>query len=218
MRTGWPDDAPTLELLQPDIARAAGEVRPWSPSQVPGVGATFVASDGDALFAAAVVFEGGTRRAAAVAAGTSPHPYVPGLLALREGPVLERAVRALDVVPDVVLVNATGRDHPRGAGLALHLGWVLDLPTIGVTDRPLVATGSTPGLHTGQTSPLRLGDRVVGARLRVRTGVRPLCVHAAWRTDAEVAVTVVRSHVRRARTPRPLREARRLAREARARS
>src|SRR2546425_8294960 len=39
--------------------------------------------------------------------------------------------------PDVVLVAGAGKDHPRRAGLALHLGAVLDVPTVGVTDDPL---------------------------------------------------------------------------------
>jgi deoxyribonuclease V len=41
-------------------------------------------------------------------------------------------------------------------------------------------------------------------------------VHAAWRTDADVAVEVVIRASRRHRTPEPLRHARRLARLARA--
>jgi deoxyinosine 3'endonuclease (endonuclease V) len=44
------------------------------------------------------------------------------------------------------MANASGRDHPRGAGLALHLGAVLDQPSVGVTDRPLLATGQEPGV------------------------------------------------------------------------
>jgi hypothetical protein len=71
-------------------------------------------------------------------------PYLPTMLALREGPLLEQALRALPVAPEVLVVNATGRDHPRGAGLALHLGAVLGLPTVGVTTRPLVAQGIWP--------------------------------------------------------------------------
>jgi deoxyribonuclease V len=35
----------------------------------------------------------------------------------------------------VLLVNATGRDHLWRAGLALPLGALLDLPTVGVTRR-----------------------------------------------------------------------------------
>ncbi len=54
--------------------------------------------------------------------------YGPGYLAAREGSMMEAVVRRLMaevVVPDVVLVDATGRDHPRHAGLALHLGAVV---------------------------------------------------------------------------------------------
>jgi deoxyribonuclease V len=39
--------------------------------------------------------------------------------------------------PDVLLVDATGLDHPRGAGLALHLGANLGVPSVGVTNRVL---------------------------------------------------------------------------------
>jgi deoxyribonuclease V len=35
------------------------------------------------------------------------------------------------VALDVVIANDIGRDHPRAAGLVLHLGAVLDLPSIG---------------------------------------------------------------------------------------
>jgi hypothetical protein len=84
------------------------------------------------------------------------------LLALREGPLLEQAVRALPTTPEVLLVNATGRDYPRRAGLALHLGAVLGLPTVRVTVRPLVAEGSRPADRRGAMAPLRLGGEVVG--------------------------------------------------------
>ena len=38
---------------------------------------------------------------------------MPGHLALQRGPLLEAAVRELEPTPDILLVNATGRDHPR---------------------------------------------------------------------------------------------------------
>jgi deoxyribonuclease V len=148
--------------------------------------------------------------------GAAGAPYEPGLLALREGPVLEAAARSLGTPPDVLLVDATGRDHPRRAGLALHLGSILDLPTVGVTHRPLLAKGDDPSDEQGATSPLVLGDETVGAWLRTRPGTRPLAVHAAWRTDPETAVSVVLEALLGHRTPEPLRLARTLARELRA--
>jgi deoxyribonuclease V len=57
------------------------------------------------------------------------------LLALRDGPLLEAAVRTLPPMPEVLLVNVTGRDHPRGAAPALQLVAVLGVPTGGVTQK-----------------------------------------------------------------------------------
>jgi len=142
-------------------------------------------------------------------------PFVPGLLALREGRLLQQAVRQLKNPPDVLIVNATGRDHPRRAGLAVHLGAACGLPTIGATDRPLIAVGAEPGSEAGAATELRLEGELVGYRLRTHAGARAVVVHAGWRTDAETARTVVLSVTGRGRTPEPLGEARRLARTSR---
>jgi deoxyribonuclease V len=163
-----------------------------------------------------------THRRRLLAGVTSSGPaggsYLPTLLALREGPLLEQAVRALPIAPEVLVVNATGRDHPRRAGLALQLGAVLGLPTVGVTSRPLVAQGDWPADRRGATAPLRLSGEVVGCWIRTRAGAKPVAVHAAWQTDAQAAVQVVLAATRRARTPEPLRRARTLARTLRAHS
>lgn len=143
--------------------------------------------------------------------------YVPGLLALRQGPILGAAVGALAVAPDVMLVDATGLDHPRGAGLAVHVGAVCDMPTVGVTHRPLLAIGGLPVLRRGAYTPLEVDGRRVGYWVCTRTGVRPVVAHAGWRTTPETAVAVVLgASTEAARTPVPLHEARRVAREARA--
>ena len=113
-------------------------------------------------------------------------------------------------------MNATGRDHPRRAGLALHLGARLEIPTIGATAQPLIARGDLPADEPGALGLLRIEDEVVGCWLRLKRGVRPLAIHQGWRTDLETAVAVVTSVTRDARTPEPLRQARRAAREARA--
>jgi deoxyribonuclease V len=112
--------------------------------------------------------------------------------------------------------DATGRDRPRRAGLALHLGAILDLPTVGVTHRPLLAEGDRPRAERGAQCPLRLGEEIVAYWLRARAGTRPLAVHAAWRTDSDTAVAVALASLGRSRTREPLRAARLRARTARA--
>lgn len=221
----WPRTSADLVAAQEALARATPA--PWlpDPSGVRMAAGCFVCfargktgrgQAGDAGWAGAALLADGRLVDAAAVRGAAGAPYEPGLLALREGPLLEAAVRALRLRPQVLLVNATGRDHPRRAGLALHLGARLDLPTIGVTSRPLLASGAAPADTPGARSPLLLDGEHVGYWLRVRPGVRPLAVHAAWRTDPDVAATVVLALVGPALTPEPLRQARRAARDARA--
>jgi len=59
-------------------------------------------------------------------------PYIPGLLAFREGPAVLRAIRAFRAKPYVCLVDAHGLAHPRKFGLACLVGVALNRPTIGV--------------------------------------------------------------------------------------
>jgi deoxyribonuclease V len=221
---GWPATDAELVSLQRELAALAGSAEPWRPHGDDLLaGGAFVASSSSAgpgpehAWAAAVAVERGVTVASAVVAGEPAAPYAPGLLALRQGALLERAVRALGRAPDVLLVNATGADHPRGAGLALHLGWALDVPTVGVTDRPLVAQAGEPAPAAGSWEPLVLEGREVGAVVRTREATRPVVSHAGWRTDPEVAREVVLRLVEGGRTPGPIRRARHLARVARAR-
>ena len=220
----WPATADQLIETQHVLAAATPE--PWHPNGAPlAIGACAIVfprgltgrgARGDRAWAAATVLRRRRVVAEATVDGEAAAPYVPGLLALREGPCLEAAVRALTLTPDVLLVDATGRDHPRRAGLALHLGAVTGLPTVGVTHRPLLAQGAWPEDERGAHAPLTLDESVVGAWLRTRRGARPVAVHPGWRTTLAVAIDVTLHASLGHRTPEVLRHARHLARIARA--
>jgi deoxyribonuclease V len=220
----WPADADSLITLQGSLAKGPMPALEFDPAApIAGCyvcfarGGTGAGAAGDPAWAAAALTRRSRRQSTAVVTtGEAGAPYLPGLLAMREGTLLEAAVRALPFPPAVLLVDGTGRDHPRRAGLALHLGAALGLPTVGVTHRPLLAVGDWPGPERGAISPLLLEGETVGYWLRTRAGTRPLAVHAAWGTDPDLAVEVVLAATRRARTPEPLRAARRAARRARA--
>ncbi|ABN70030.1 Endonuclease V [Staphylothermus marinus F1] len=66
-----------------------------------------------------------------------PIPYVPGLLAFREAPAYISAVLKLRHEPDIIFVDGHGLSHPRGLGIATHIGLVLDKPSIGVAKKKL---------------------------------------------------------------------------------
>jgi deoxyribonuclease V len=218
----WPGSEE--ELVEVQLALAAARPEPWRPerSDTPaggcflcfGRGKVGAGARGDPGWAGAALLREGSS-VTAVATGEAGAPYEAGLLALREGPLLEQAVRALPQLPQVLLVDATGRDHHRRAGLALHLGAVLDVPTVGVTHRPLIAEGAWPPDARGARAPLLLDGELVGFWVRTRPGTRPLACHAAWRTEPETAVEIALAFTGQRRTPEPLRQARTAARRAR---
>jgi len=220
----WPVDTESLVAAQKELAVA--EPDPWRPPDGPLLvgacwvcfprGLTGAGSAGDAAWSAAVVMRDARVVEQKVDTGVTGAAYEPGLLALRMGPLMEQALRALDTRPDVLMLDAGARDHPRRAGLALHLGAVLDLPTVGITHRPLRAEGEWPADRRGATSPVRIDETVVGCWVRTRPGTRPLVVHPGWAVDLDTAVEVVARVSTGRRTPEPLRQARHLARRARA--
>jgi deoxyribonuclease V len=223
MGRAWPGSADELEREQQELAaRAWPAPLEGPPRLLAGCfvcfprGPTGRGAAGDPSWAAAALVRGGRLAGDSVVAGEAGAPYEPGLLALREGPLLEAAVRELPEPPDLLLVDATARDHPRGFGLAAHVGAILELPTAGVTHRPLMAEGAWPGEERGAASPLVLDGRQVGCWLRTLADARPLAVHPGWRVTLDRAVAVVLDSTHRTRTPEPLRQARRLARVARA--
>jgi len=219
----WPADAASLIAFQRELAGATPQ--PWEPDdrgfRTGGCWVCFPrglsgpGAPGDAAWAAAVTMVGTRSVSEAVTEGAAGAAYRPGLLALRLGPLMEQALHALEHTPDVLLVDATSRDHPRRAGLALHLGEVLAIPTVGVTHRPLAARGEWPEDRRGATSPLLLDGEIVARWVRTRAGTRPLVVHPGWRIDPTTAVDLVLATSVR-RTPEPLRRARHAARIRRA--
>jgi deoxyribonuclease V len=231
----WPADAEALVALQERLRVEAAAVRtadPWRPApRTLLAGGCFIAyptgtagvgGAGDRAWIAAVTWRADTGTVVddVLRTATVPAAYSPGLLALREGPALAAAVAVLDPAPDLLLVDATGADHPRRAGLAVHLGAVLGIATVGVTHRPLVARGDPPSVSVrGATSALRLDAEEVARWVCTRTRTRALVAHAGWRTDPATAVAAVLATSTGARrTPVPLALARTAARTARARA
>ncbi len=62
-------------------------------------------------------------------------PYIPGFLGFREADAIISALKMIENMFDVLMVNGHGILHPRGFGLASHVGLLVDTPTIGVAKR-----------------------------------------------------------------------------------
>lgn len=134
-------------------------------------------------------------------------PYIPGLLTFREGPPLLAAFAKLCHVPDLVIFDGQGIAHPRGLGLASHMGLLLDMPSIGCAKTRLWGSCGELGEKAGDRVPLTYEDSVIGSVVRTRTGVKPLFVSQGHRVSLQKAVDVVISSCRGYRLPEPVRNA-----------
>jgi len=150
------------------------------------------------------------------AAGECPFPYRTGLLSFREVPILAEAFRSLKSKPEVILVDGQGIAHPRGLGLASHLGLVLEVPTIGAAKSRLIGEGQEPALAAGASSPLIYQEKKVGLILRTKTGVKPLYLSPGHLITLEESLEITLGCLTTYRIPQPLRRADRLSRQLRA--
>ncbi len=144
--------------------------------------------------------------------GQVTFPYRPGLLSFREGPILIRAFQKLKRKPDLMIFDGQGIAHPRGFGLACHLGLWLDIPSIGCAKTPLLRGFDLPGSSKGSYGWILKDGKKVGAVVRTREGVKPVFVSPGHRIDLPSSIHLVLQSCRGFRLPEPLRRAHRLSR------
>jgi deoxyribonuclease V len=101
-------------------------------------------------------------------------PYIPGLLSFREAPALLQAFAQLETTPDVLVFDGA---HPRGLGIASHMGLLLDTPSIGCAKSRLTGRYQEPPPEQGAHTPLYgPRDTPLGAVLRTKAYTRPVFV------------------------------------------
>lgn len=151
-----------------------------------------------------------TPLATAAATERATMPYIPGYLGFREVPALlvawQRLATTPDLVPDLVMVDGHGVAHPRGLGIAAHLGALLDVPAIGVAKSVLVGRPAAPlPEEPGATVPLLWKGRRLGTVLRTKRRSNPLIISTGHRVGEASAVEWVRRCLRGYRLPEPTR-------------
>lgn len=139
--------------------------------------------------------------------GTVGFPYIPGLLSFREAPILLRAFSLLKHPPDAVIFDGQGIAHPRGLGLASHIGLFLNLPSVGCAKTKLVGEHREVARDKGSWSWLEFKGKKVGAVVRTRENVKPVFVSPGHRMSLQTAVRLVLATSRGYRLPEPTRMA-----------
>lgn len=165
---------------------------------------------GEALVAAAVLWDKQEEAALEVAFARADEsdlfPYVSGYLSFREAPAYVAALAGLSQAPELLLVDGQGVAHPRGLGIAAHLGVHLDLPSLGVAKTRLYGRPQGElGEAAGSVVPLEGKGGPVGWVYRSRSGVKPLYLSPGHRLSLEGTLAFVRVLPARTKLPEPLR-------------
>jgi len=138
-------------------------------------------------------------------------PYIPGLLAFREGPAISAAVGHLEIEPDLFIFDGQGLAHPRRMGIASHMGVILDKPSIGCAKSLLCGEHGQVGPSLGDYSELYDHGDLIGAVLRTREGVKPVYVSIGHKVDLPTAIQYTLRCGGGYRLPEPTRWAHRVA-------
>jgi deoxyribonuclease V len=127
-----------LELLNNDGIETAGE-------RCLAIGTAFSELQKKAIAVGVEFKVGGTVRNTQVSCEVETQfPYIPGLLAFRVGPAISALLNEIGADYDTIIVDGQGIAHPRGLGLAAHIGIIYNVPTIGITRNSLFGEYSTP--------------------------------------------------------------------------
>ena len=211
---GWDGSTSAAREIQNQLAKKVVLTDDFGPLKlVAGVDVGF--EDGGKITRAAVVLlDAETLEPLGHALARIPTcmPYIPGLLSFRELPAVLQALDSLDQTPDLIFSDGHGIAHPRGLGIAAHLGVVTGLPTIGVAKKILTGLHQPLGEQRGnQVDLLDKAGKVIGTVLRSKDKVRPLIISPGNRVSLESAPQLVMRYVTRYRLPEPTRLADRLA-------
>ncbi len=211
-----------------DVERLPGGALTDEPPLIAGVDQAFL---DDRAVSAVVVRRAGETIARVGAVEPLAIPYVPGLLSFREGGPILAALAELSVDPDLLLFDGSGRIHFREAGLATHLGVVLDCPSVGVAKSLLCGTPerSVDRLQTGERVPVLADEDVsapdgetIGYAVQTRQyesssrWINPLYVSPGHRVSAATAATVTARCATAYKLPEPTRLADKYAEELKA--
>ncbi len=135
-------------------------------------------------------------------------PYIPTFLSFREIPALLEVLEKLKTDPEIFIFDGQGIAHPIGVGLAAHIGFVIEKPSVGCAKSHLYGTYEDPPNIKGSYTFLKeKTGEVIGVCLRTRKNVKPLFVSPGWGVDIPLCLDAVMETVTKYKLPDIMRRA-----------
>ncbi|KAK8940546.1 hypothetical protein KSP39_PZI010613 [Platanthera zijinensis] len=150
-------------------------------------------------------------------------PYLPGFLAFREAPIILGILEKMKqkdhpFYPQLLMVDGNGILHPRGFGLACHVGVLSDLPAIGIGKNLHHVDGlSECGVRKLLDARENMGKDIIplfgksgqawGAAMRsTPDSVKPIYISPGHRISIDSSLEIVKLCCK-FRVPEPIRQA-----------
>lgn len=135
---------------------------------------------------------------------TDLFPYVPGLLYLREGPLILKITNKLSTRPKILIVNGHGKAHPTGFGLAVFVEKLCAIPTIGCAKELLIGNYKTFPLQRGKYAFIIHNSRRIGMAICTKNNTRPLILSSGGRLNLKEIYKICLLTTTNSRWPYPL--------------
>lgn len=171
------------------------------------IGGVDVSYDGDNTYSCLTLWKDGDELRTITRKNTVKFPYISTYLSFREGPVLIDLIEDAEDRPDVLMIDGNGILHPKGIGLASHIGVILDLPTIGIAKSKLCGDQLEEVNKDNKISKIEMNGKLIGyALLSSDRAKKPIYVSSGHKVLSKTAVEIVKDHCKY-KIPEPIRKA-----------
>ena len=152
-------------------------------------------------------------------------PYKPGFLGFRECKLLFKAISKLPNNPDLIMCDGHGKIHPRRFGEAVHLGFVLNIPTIGIAKNPYIGYFNKNEIKKSKGNKVPVWEKnpkkvdenspneLLGYAICLNDGSKSVFVSVGYQTTIDIALKICLVTTKGHRQPEPLYLADHISRE-----
>jgi deoxyribonuclease V len=152
-------------------------------------------------------------------------PYKPGFLGFRECKLLAKAISKLRKRADLVICDGHGKIHPYRFGEAVHLGFALNTPTIGLAKTPFIGYSEWKEISRlkGNKAPIWarkqenggyiISNELLGYAVCLKNYTKPVFISVGYKINLDTAVNICLTTTKNHRQPEPLYFADQLSRE-----
>jgi len=142
-------------------------------------------------------------------------PYIPGFLGFREVPLMVKTMQKIKIKPDIIICDGHGIIHPRRFGEATHIGYALNIPSIGIAKNPFIGKSDWKSLKRakGEKTPILENKDVLGYATCLTDNQKPVFISIGYRIEIELAIKIALYLSKEHKQPEPLYLADRISRD-----